>query len=55
VKEPKTIKQYIKIMRMFDKLSISDLKGFEILNEEYKSILIELSGEISNKINEISI
>lgn len=30
MKEPKTIYQYIKIMRMLDKTSISDKNGFEL-------------------------
>jgi hypothetical protein len=54
MKEPKTIKQYIKIMRMLDKTSISDKKGFEKLSKETQSLLSELSASISNIINEIA-
>lgn len=53
MKEPKTISQYIKIMRMLDKTSVSDKKGFDKLSKENQSLLAELSASISNIINEI--
>jgi hypothetical protein len=53
MKEPKTISQYIKIMRMLDKTSVSDKKGFDKLSKEKQSLLAELSASISNIINEI--
>ena len=53
MKEPKTIYQYIKIMRILDKTSISDKKGFDKLSKKTQSLLAELSASISNIINEI--
>jgi hypothetical protein len=53
MKEPKTISQYIKIMRMLDKTSVSDKMGFDKLSKETQSLLAELSASISNIINEI--
>ena len=41
MKEPKTISQYIKIMRMLDKTSVSDKKGFDKLTDETRDTLIE--------------
>ena len=53
MKEPKTISQYIKIMRMLDKTSVSDKKGFDKLSKKTQLLLAELSASISNIINEI--
>ena len=52
MKEPKTVKAYLKIIRKIEMTAISTLNGFEKLSESQKEILIELSGQISNIINE---
>lgn len=52
MKEPKTIKGYIKLIRNIEKIAVSTLKGYDNLNQEQKNILSEISGQISNNINE---
>jgi hypothetical protein len=52
MKPPKTIKTYIKLIRMIESIGISTLSGYEKLTEQQKDILIELTGQISNIINE---
>ena len=52
MKEPKTIKGYIKLIRNIEKIAVSTLKGYDDLNQEQKNILSEISGQISNNINE---
>lgn len=53
MKEPRTIKSYLKLIELIDRISISDLIGFDKLTDETRDILIELSAEISNKLNDI--
>lgn len=52
MKEPKTIKGYIKLIRNIEKIAVSTLKGYDNLNQEQKNILSEIGGQISNNINE---
>lgn len=53
MKEPRTIKSFLKLIELIDRMSISDLIGFDKLTDETRDILIELSAEISNKLNDI--
>ena len=53
MKEPKTIKGYISMIKFIDKIVISDKIGFDELSETEKYILIELSAEISNRIKDL--
>ena len=53
MKEPRTIKSYLKLIELIDRISISDMIGFDKLTDETRDILIELSAEISNKLNDI--
>ena len=53
MKEPKTIKGYISMIKFIEKIVISDKIGFEELSEIEKYILIELSAEISNRIKDL--
>ena len=53
MKEPRTIKSYLKLIELIDRISISELIGFDKLTDETRDILIELSAEISNKLNDI--
>ena len=52
MKPPKTIKKYIELVRMIECVGISTLRGYDNLKQEQKDILIELTGQISNIINE---
>ena len=53
MKEPKTIKGYISMIKFIEKIVISDKIGFDELSEIEKYILIELSAEISNRIKDL--
>ena len=53
MKEPKTIKGYISMIKFIEKIVISDKIGFEELSEIEQYILIELSAEISNRIKDL--
>ena len=53
MKEPRTIKSYLKLIELIDRIIISDMIGFDKLTDETRDILIELSAEISNKLNEL--
>ena len=53
MKEPRTIKSYLKLIELIDRIIISDMIGFDKLTDEIRDILIELSAEISNKLNDI--
>ena len=53
MKEPKTIKGYISMIKFIEKIVISDKIGFDELTEIEKYILIELSAEISNRIKDL--
>ena len=53
MKQPKTIKGYISIIKFVEKIVISDKIGFDKLSETQQDALIELSAEISNRIKEI--
>ena len=53
MKEPKTIKGYISMIKFIEKIVISDKTGFDELSEIEKYILIELSAEISNRIKDL--
>ena len=53
MKQPKTIKGYISIIKFVEKIVISDKIGFDKLSEIQQDALIELSAEISNRIKEI--
>lgn len=52
MKHPKTIKGYIKLVRKLECIPLTFLKGFDKLTEQQKQQLYELSGSISNNINE---
>ena len=52
MKEPSTIKGYVKLIRNIEKIAVSTLKGYDKLNQEQKNILAEISGQISNNIND---
>ena len=53
MKQPKTIKSYISIIKFVEKIVVSDKIGFDKLSEIQQDALIELSAEISNRIKEI--
>ena len=53
MKEPKTIKGYISIIKWIEKITITDKSGFDELSEIEQYILIELSAEISNRIKDL--
>ena len=53
MKEPRTIKSYLKLIELIDRICISEMIGFDKLTDETRDILIELSAEISNKLNDI--
>ena len=53
MKEPKTIKGYISMIKFLEKIVISDKIGFDKLSEIEQYILIELSAEISNRIKDL--
>ena len=53
MKEPKTIKGYISMIKFLEKIVISDKIGFDELSEIQQYILIELSAEISNRIKDL--
>ena len=53
MKEPKTIKGYISMIKFIEKIVISDKIGFDELSEIEQYALIELSAEISNRIKEL--
>ena len=53
MKEPKTIKGYISMIKFIEKIVISDKIGFDELSEIERYILIELSAEISNRIKDL--
>ena len=53
MKEPKTIKGYISMIKFIEKIVISDKIGFDELSEIEQYILIELSAEISNRIKDL--
>ena len=53
MKQPKTIKGYISIIKFVEKIVVSDKIGFDKLSEIQQDALIELSAEISNRIKEI--
>ncbi len=53
MKEPTTIKGYIKLIKFIDKITITDKKGFDKLSQAQKNALYELSAEISNRIEDI--
>ena len=53
MKEPKTIKGYISMIKFIEKIVISDKIGFDELSEIEQYILIELFAEISNRIKDL--
>ena len=53
MKEPKTIKGYISMIKFIEKIVISDKIGFDELSEIQQYVLIELSAEISNRIKDL--
>ena len=53
MKEPKTIKGYISMIKFIENIVISDKIGFDKLSEIEQYILIELSAEISNRIKDL--
>ena len=53
MKEPKTIKGYISMIKFIEKIVISNKIGFDALSEIEQYTLIELSAEISNRIKEL--
>ena len=53
MKEPKTIKGYISIIKWIDKITITDKSGFDKLSKNQQDALLELSAAISNRIEDI--
>lgn len=53
MKEPKTIKGYILMMRRIEKIPCSLLKGYDKLPHSDQNELSGLSGSIGNHINEV--
>lgn len=53
MKEPKTIKGYISIIRWIEKITITDKSGFDKLSKNQQDALLELSAAISNRIEDI--
>ena len=53
MKEPKTIKGYISIIKWFDRITITDKSGFDNLSKSQQDALLELSAAISNRIEDI--
>ena len=53
MKEPKTIKGYISMIKFIEKIVISNKIGFDELSEIEQYALIELSAEISNRIKDL--
>ena len=53
MKEPTTIKGYIKLIRFVEMVSPNEMKGFDNLSNDDKYKLQELSAELSNKVNDI--
>ena len=41
MKEPRTIKSYLKLIELIDRISISDMIGFDKLTDETRDTLIE--------------
>lgn len=50
---PKTIKGYISLMKKIEKVPIAYLDGFDNLDDFTQDLIYELSGAISNRVNEI--
>lgn len=55
MKEPKTIKGYISMMKKIELMIPSCMNGFDDLPKDIQDDLNELSAAISNRINEIPI
>ena len=53
MKEPKTIKGYISIIKWIEKITITDKIGFDKLSKNQQDALLELSAAISNRIEDI--
>ena len=53
MKEPKTIKGYISIIKWIEKIAITDKSGFDKLSKNQQDALLELSAAISNRIEDI--
>lgn len=53
MKEPKTIKGYISIIKWIEKITITDKSGFDKLSKKQQDALLELSAAISNRIEDI--
>ena len=53
MKEPKTIKGYISIIKWIEKITITDKSGFDKLSKNQQDALLELSAAISNRIEDI--
>lgn len=53
MKEPKTIKGYISIIKWIEKITITDKSGFDKLSKSQQDALLELSAAISNRIEDI--
>ena len=53
MKEPKTIKGYISIIKWIEKITITDKSGFDKLSKNQQDALLELSAAISNRIEDL--
>lgn len=53
MKEPKTIKGYISIIKWIEEITITDKSGFDKLSKNQQDALLELSAAISNRIEDI--
>ena len=53
MKEPRTIKGYISIIKWIEKITIIDKIGFEKLSKKQQNALLELSAAISNRIDDL--
>lgn len=50
MRRPKTLKSYIKYLQLLEGIPLKDLRGYDKLNDEQKSELGALTGEIANAI-----
>lgn len=53
MKKPKTIKEYISLIKMIETIDLQSMKGFDKLSDEEKEPLIIIAAEISNNVSEM--
>lgn len=53
MKRPKTVKEYVAILRMLEKLPLTTLAGWHELPKAQKDALRQIDGQICNQVNEI--